>query len=482
MIGSRRSRQTFAFLKHQSHSSPFATAHRRLVLITVAVVMWLLTFMASAVYATDAHAIDSQIDQQLQAAASTDRRVHIANDVFALGPPHEQDASDIERYEPASPNVFLIAVDRQGKVLFDPGKVANRVTPNPRSFAAIISGQRNATWATVTNGPDHFRLFMVPILLNGKIVGALQTGMSLEPRAQQLQNLLTTLLLVGGVAVVLTALASIFLAERAMQPAWEAYTRQRHFVAAASHELRTPLAFIRSQTEFVMRRLQKTPLTTPDALASELAEVLADVDYMARLVGDLLLLARDADDPRGMTHRPVAIIDVVTEVVQKLAPMATDHGITLTFQPDVDEVAAAPRYVLGDADRIKQVLMILIDNAIQYTPPGGMIRLQLLRDKHNGRHGGTPRMVQVAVHDTGSGIAPAIQAQIFEPFYRGDPARSSADGHTHAGLGLALAQWIVAAHQGTLTVASTAGSGSTFVVSLPRCGMVPDEPKQSTSV
>ncbi len=221
----------------------------------------------------------------------------------------------------------------------------------------------------------------------------------------------------------------------------EALHAQRRFVADASHELRTPLTTIRGNIELLCRE--------PPMSANERADVLADVkdevERLIRLVKQLLVLAR-ADAGRPLHCEPVAIHPLIEDVYRETALLAPQRMVLCQTPP-----AAT---VLGDHDALKQVLLILVDNALVHTPAQATISIETEQKDHQ---------VAISVRDSGSGIAPQALPHIFERFYRGSTSRTG--GGT--GLGLSIAQELVRGQQGTLTVESRVGQGSIFTVTLP---------------
>lgn len=469
---------------------PFAAARRRLVAINLAVVTAILAVMAIAVYVADAHAIDQQIDHEL-----VDRVGHDgAGDVIAMiaqqtaasaspaaaeGDRSAADGADAgEHYEPSGPNVFVLGLDRSGRATYDPGHVVTATAGLPDLTAArpVLAGTSASTWATIGGEPHVYRLYTVPLMQHGQIIGAMQVGISLDAREHQLHDLLITLALVGLVVMVITALASVYLAERALDPARRAFDHQRQFAAAASHELRTPLAFVRSQGDLVLRQLERSSSREHQELSEDMRELVDEVDYMARLVRDLLLLARDAHDLRdaqGLVWRPVDVAALAADVVERTRPVAAAREVELAADladdstEEMTEVA-----VCGDSDRLRQLLLILVENAVHYTPAGGRVAVSVRTRAGGGvllSHLGHAQQVEVEVRDTGIGIAPEHLQDIFVPFYQADLAHAARtpDEHRGAGLGLALARWIVEAHGGSITVESAVGQGSVFRVVLP---------------
>lgn len=223
----------------------------------------------------------------------------------------------------------------------------------------------------------------------------------------------------------------------------QAFATQRQFLADASHELRSPLTAIRANVETLRRGGETDPAERDETLRI----VEREVDRMGRLVDDLLSLAR-ADAGQEPVLARLSLDALLLEVYHQQRPLAGRVRLALgEFEPvEID----------GDPDRLKQLLLNLIDNALRHTPPGGTVTLDLL---HRGRE------AVVRVRDTGAGIAPEHLPHIFERFYRIDSARSRAVGGT--GLGLAISREIADAHGGRIEVESAVGAGSVFTVVLP---------------
>ncbi|MDP9351781.1 MAG: HAMP domain-containing histidine kinase, partial [Chloroflexota bacterium] len=220
----------------------------------------------------------------------------------------------------------------------------------------------------------------------------------------------------------------------------ESLESQRRFVADASHELRTPLTTIRGNAG-MLRQVRMAP----EHRAEAIDEIHREAERMSRLVGYLLVLAR-ADAGRELRREPVELAGLVQEVATQAARLADGREIST----DVRESFT----VVGDPDALRQLVVILLDNAVKYTPQGGSITVTLL---------GRGDDVRLSVADTGIGIGPEHLPHIFDRFYRVDPARS--EGGT--GLGLAIARWIAEQHGGRIEAESSPGRGSTFTVLLP---------------
>jgi two-component system OmpR family sensor kinase len=223
--------------------------------------------------------------------------------------------------------------------------------------------------------------------------------------------------------------------------------RMRRFTADASHELRTPLTSVRGLAEY---GLQQGDAASREELLRLMGLIAGESGRMSRLVDDLLLLAR-FDAGRPLDRRPVDLASLAAEAVQRARIVAPGRPVTLE--------AAEPVIVDGDEGRLTQVIDNLIGNAIKHTPPGSPVTVTVA-----GRAG----QAELTVADRGPGMTAEQAARVFERFYRTDGARTRASGG--AGLGLAIAAALAAAHGGEITVDTAPGHGAAFCLRLPQAG------------
>ncbi|MFZ5826254.1 MAG: two-component system histidine kinase PnpS [Bacillota bacterium] len=220
------------------------------------------------------------------------------------------------------------------------------------------------------------------------------------------------------------------------------------FVASVTHELRTPLTSIRGFAETLLEGALEEPET-----ARHFVEIIKrESQQLGALIEDLLDLSRIESGKLRLKREPVLMQALVPETVSRLAQKAQASNIDLVL-----EIPADLPPVQGDRDRLAQVLINLVDNAVKYTPTGGQVTVAA-REEGRG--------IQVSVADTGVGIPQPDLARVFERFYRVDKARSRSTGGT--GLGLSIVKHIVEAHRGTIRVESEVGQGSTFIFTLPK--------------
>jgi signal transduction histidine kinase len=222
-----------------------------------------------------------------------------------------------------------------------------------------------------------------------------------------------------------------------------AYAAQQRFVSDASHELRAPITVIQANLEL----LQRHPTMPATEREQAVSEAYAESARLARLVGDLLALAR-ADAGVPMRRERVELDRVLMNVLGEARHLARGHRLEIE--------AIEPVVVQGDPDRLTQLLLIPLDNALRYSPPSGHVGVALRRRRGE---------VEVSIHDTGIGITADDLPHVFDRFYRADPARTRDPGGT--GLGLGIARWIAVQHDGAIDLASAPGQGTTVSIRLP---------------
>ena len=230
---------------------------------------------------------------------------------------------------------------------------------------------------------------------------------------------------------------------------------QRRFIADASHELRTPLTSLEGMSEMLLIGADRGDPSTIQRMARAMH---GELGRLGRLVSDLLTLSR-LDNAAALNLTSVEAGKLLEDVAEQVAPLAATRQIHL------EVTHQEPVLVRADPDRLRQVLLNLVDNALRYTPPAGTVRLAAAPDPAGGP-------ARIEVQDTGPGIAPDHLPHIFDRFYRGDPSRARASGNT--GLGLAIVRSIVEAHGGTITAQATPGAGAHFTILLPAAP--PDDP------
>ncbi len=440
----------------------FQAINRRLAILNALVVIAVIAAVGLASYLYLARKIEAQTDAEIRGRslsavelwtnvfreADTNSASGVSSEDANSGnerSDHDDDDDEANEHQAEdlvrSGDTIAYGFDRSGDVIAALRPIRVKHLPKIDSVERALSGF--IVVETITIEHERVRLRSEPVRADGNIIGAIQTGMGLGPSERVLEFVRWSTL--GG--LLLGALLAIpsgwWLANRSMRPIQEAFARQRAFVSDAAHELRTPLTLIRAEAEYLNR--------TPDLSAADREEsetfIVREVDSMASLVTDLLRLARMDERVPQLIGQHVDLIDIARVVVERFRGMALDRDVSLSIEN--------PMPIEARCDRVatEQVLAILLDNALTYTPAGGMV--SVATEMRSGKPA-------ISVRDTGIGISTGDQQRIFDRFYRADPARTRASGG--AGLGLSIAAELMAAQRGHIVVASEPGLGSTFTL------------------
>ncbi|MFZ0544727.1 MAG: ATP-binding protein [Candidatus Promineifilaceae bacterium] len=453
----------------------------RLTVLYTLVLVSMLTMFGVAVYFFSQATLLNDIDLALKGIAMQlrDQTEAVAlGDVAVLSLPEEE----LDVFQSAT-NFFVI-LDAKGTIKARSGNLADY---NYNQLLDPNGAADQERYSNVVHDDRTLRVLTEPLYvdLDGErvLVGHLQVARLLDNQVAVMDHLQLILILTGLAAVSLSLFLGALVINRLLQPLDDMteaaiqitktddlsrrlpdtgrrdeignltmvlnstlerleklfHARQR-FLADVSHELRTPLTTIRGNVD-LMRRIGEADPEILDVVQEE-------VERMSRLVGDLMLLARADTGGLPIQRQSVDLDTLFLDVYRQVRSI--NHDVQISVE-DVDQVC-----VLGDSDRLKQLILNLVDNAIKYTPAGGKVMMSL--SKENGYS-------QLAVKDTGIGIPAEDLPHIFDRFYRVDKARTRAQGGS--GLGLSIAKWIVEAHNGRIEVESVVGEGTTFRVFLP---------------
>ncbi len=292
---------------------------------------------------------------------------------------------------------------------------------------------------------EDLRVILVPVQGPRGRSYVLEVGRSTEPERQALRRLLLVLFAGGGGGLALAVGGGYLLAGRALRPIRAAMDRQQAFVADASHELRTPLALIRANAEVLQREADR-PV---QANIASVNDVISETDRLSGMVGQLLTLARADGKPQTISQK-VDLSVIAADTVREMRLLAEPRQITIALE------AGVAAWVRGDPSRLRELLTILLDNAMKYSDDGATARVAVTNSNHRA-------VLQVS--DNGHGIPADALPRIFDRFYRVDKARSREMGG--AGLGLSIAKLIAERHGGTIKIESVVGVGTTATVELP---------------
>jgi heavy metal sensor kinase len=453
----------------------FHSVRARLTLWYTAIVAIVLITFSGISYALLARAIRSATDSSL-AATGNEFAAAFAND------PANGSAGRGERLDFRYSDRDIMVVSSSGRIV---ASSRLRMKPEERARVETVVRRGVTGFMTMEGGEENngIRIYAVPI----RAVGAryvVVVASDLDEQADRLESAARAVLLGIPLALLIAAGGGYLMARKSLAPVTtmsrearhisaetlgeriavgnerdelgflavtlndllerlqRAFDSQRRFMADASHELRTPVSIIQGEADVVLSRTDRS-----SAEYRESIEIMQDAARkLTRIVQDLFLLARTDEGRYPMSKTRFYLDEVLADCVRAMRSVAAAKKISVTCDAPPDSV------IFADEELIHRMLQNLIENAVKFTGAEGCVRVTLER---------LPDAYAIRVSDTGSGIPSDQQAQVFERFFRGDRSRRG------AGLGLPIARWIAAAHDGQLTIEKSDASGTTFLVVLP---------------
>lgn len=411
-------------------------------------------------------------DELVQAEAiwaENNTRVTVDNNSTTIGETHsdkEEDHSEEEEHEEESEAeeyyenehdyddnlaaIFVVSLDKNGNPILIPNTISPPIINNPE----IVSNAQVNGWDIRTvEVPEKGRVRVLTYLTGAGVPAILQTGRLLANQDRALNQYLVFMAILGGSATFLLVFVSWWLAGRSLGPAQQAWDQQQTFVSNASHELRTPLTLIRATADYGLRS------QTTHENSKVLTDILNECDYMNHLVDDLLLLSRLDAHRLRMELEAIDVADLLSESIRQIKKLEKTNGITI-------ELKSAGGVVLADRIRIRQILFIVLDNAIRFTPQGGSIQLSAQQ---------IAKSIHIVVSDTGKGIDPKHIPHLFDRFYQGSSPEN--DASRSNGLGLSIAKKLIDAQNGSIHIESTLGKGTRVQITFPIAEKKKNKPK-----
>ena len=415
---------------------------RRLVVWAAGTTLVVLVLLGVTLYAAVSQSLASTGERQLDDRAGALR--HIIE-----GPGGRPDGDDVPtglQFGGGTSGTFALVLTAQGRLILPRSLPAPLQHPDSGSLQGAVAAGRDVRLGSIGGTPVRVLTASVNSQIGPVYVQILQDRTAEE----RTLNVLLAVLVGGGVVVLLVAAGvGALYSRRALVPIRAslvaqrgALRRQREFAADASHELRTPLTVVRASLD-LLRRHPEAPV---NQVGDALDDIGAEVDNLTHLVEDLLLLARSDSGAVPLDRQPMDLGDVVAEGASSLATAAAHRDVRIVVDP-------APAMINGDAARIRQLVLILVDNAIRHSPTGGQVHVSARSEGPNG---------VLIVEDDGPGIGQDELPHVFERFWRGAGAPDGGSG-----LGLAIAAWIVGGHDGTIDVANREPTGARFTVRIP---------------
>lgn len=415
----------------------FSAARWRLTMIFTVVLAVILLTAGVTIYLTTRSVLFARVDDDLEERALRD-----LSD-FVRGGPHDEFVPGTK----TTGGYFYAIVDAEGEPLLSSSNVDPQGLAPPHTLVAALDDGA-AFASTESSEGESLRVYVFEVEANGEPALA-EIGRSTEPEHSALGQLRLVLLGVFGGSILPAGLAGFVLSGRALRPIQTAMDSQRIFIADASHELRTPVAVVRTNAELLKGHLPSEGENEGrDVVAIE--DILSESDRLGRMVDQMLTLAEADAGERALALSDVELSEVAGEAARSMTALAQARGVTVDIRTE------GPLTVRGDGARLRELLVVLLDNAVKYTGSGGRVEVSL-KQAH--------KKAVIAVSDTGQGIPAESLPHVFDRFYRVDKARSRESGGT--GLGLAIARHVVQAHGGTIGIESAEGQGTTVTVELP---------------
>lgn len=343
-------------------------------------------------------------------------------------------------FMPWTQAMFVVQLDASGAVV---SVMADNVEVAEDTVAAAVAQVKSAGKARGTLTGEGLRYAVRHTATGDKIA-----FVDLTSERRTLASQALTALLVGLGGLLAFFGVSLFLAAWALRPVERAWRQQQQFIADASHELKTPLTVILANTGILLSH----PEDTIAAQRKWLDHTHDEAERMKKMVEDMLFLARSDAAPQDSVRAPFDLSDAAWGCLLPFEPVAFERGVEL-----ISDVAPALT-VTGDEGQLRQLMVILLDNACKYAGKGGSVHFLLER---------TPEKAVISVHNTGAPIPPDDLPHLFERFYRADKSRARENNVGGYGLGLSIAERIVTGHKGKIAVESSAERGTTFTVTLP---------------
>jgi two-component system, OmpR family, sensor histidine kinase CiaH len=412
----------------------------RLVLFSGGTTLLILLALGALLYVRVASSLETTGIAQLDARADSLKQFLGGSDNPGDGPPTGL------VFGGGSSGTFAVLVTADGTRIGDLDDGVPTGLPNQASVAAAWQTGRDIRDTVLASVPVRILSVTASSRVGTIVIQVVQD----RTDEQKTLDVIVDVLIFGGLlALVVAGGFGALYARRALAPIRAslanqrlALRRQREFAADASHELRTPLTVIRSSVEYLARHRSEPVATVGDALE----DITAEVRQLSTLVDDLLLLARSDSGAIELDRLPLDLGDVAGEAASTLVQPAAERNVRIVVDPE-------PAAVIGDPVRLRQLVAILVDNAIRHSPPGGEVRVAVRGDG---------RTAILSVEDQGTGIRPEDLPRVFDRFWRAPGAPAGGTG-----LGLAIAQWIVERHGGRISVMNRAEAGARFNVQLP---------------
>jgi two-component system sensor histidine kinase CiaH len=413
----------------------FRQTHIRLTFINSIVFIILISILASVIYFYTENRLYLDVNQSLQQSMNHPQEQPFPNR-------NGEDDDQFHRFMRKDPRIIVLIWDQNNDLLAGPNRnsalfIDNEKQIRPKKIDSLQD-------VVVDNFSFRYIATKIDDPQFGKVT--IQFVRNIDSEKELLDRLLLIILVGCGIGIFCAVGSGYFLAGRALVPIKNAWQKQQEFVSDASHELRTPLAVIQAKTDLLFR----APMASIQDKILDISAISNESRRLSKLVSNLLTLARSDSDQIEMKKQSFRLDELLKEILQHYEEIIAYQEKTLLLE------ASEPVNFYADKERIHQLIVILLDNAMKYTHKGGTIRLSC-QQSHSS--------ISLIVQDTGIGIPENDIPKIFDRFYQSDKARTAAEG---TGLGLSIAKWIIEKHHGKTKVLSKLGEGTSIEIIFPK--------------
>jgi len=409
----------------------FKKTKLRLVVLNALVFFILQNIFGTSIYLYMHYSLYHQVDNNI-----LEKKDHLLHEKENMGEEFNQEREENHRL------IYLLwEKDHKLKKII-PSNSLTKI--NTERFLKLLNKEGLQSFSI---GSTSYRFINISVSTNKNYasVEKIQVIYNLKREKEMLSHLLMVIGIGSVISIFIAILAGIYLARKALIPIKHSWEKQQQFVADASHELRTPLSVMKLNLEHLFRH--------PDHSIEQESEIIhqaiQEINYLSKMTSDLLTLARSDSNELLLRAEPIHLDNILDKVVKEFSALAALKKIEITAE-------IQPIEMIGDRERLKQLFIILLDNALKYTKECGAISVKA--SNKNAR-------AFIEISDTGIGISSEDLPYIFDRYYRGDKSRTR---HLEgSGLGLSIAHWIVQSHSGKIRITSNEGEGTQVFISLP---------------
>jgi two-component system sensor histidine kinase CiaH len=405
----------------------FKKTKLRLVILNALVFFILQNSFGAMIYVYTHYSLYHQVDQTL-----LEKKAHLLREKERL-------RSELNPEREENHRLVYLLWDKENK-LYQVVPLSSMSKAAADKFAPQLKKEGIQSFSL---GPNSYRFINLSVEKDS--VTRIQIIYNLKREKEMLSHLLMVIGFGSLLSVFIAILAGIYLANKALIPIKKSWDKQQQFVADASHELRTPLSVMKLNLE----RLFRHPEQSIEQESETIHQAIQEIKYMSKMTSDLLTLARSDSNQLQIIHESIQLNELLEQIMRDFTPLALLKNIQL-----ISEIQ--PIKMSGDKERLKQLFVILIDNAIKYTKENGSVSIKVTAK--NSR-------ASIEIIDTGIGITKEDLPYIFDRYYRGDKSRTR--HQEGSGLGLSIAKWIVESHSGKIRIMSKEGEGTQVLVTFP---------------